>query len=102
MLIEKLKGGIKMYEWLTSFAELNLSNPLLRTAVVSLARSVSGWLYHALEDGKIDMPEIKELAITFFRMIPQAVGLSAFGIPVEGALITDITFSRIKDIAEKK
>lgn len=91
-----------VYEWLTAIGQISFENPLFRTAIVSLARSVSGWLYHALEDGKIEIPEIKELGVTFLRMIPQAVGLGAFGIPAEGALITDITFSRIKDIAEKK
>jgi len=91
-----------MYDWLLSLGSISFSNPLVQAFAVAVVRSVAGWLNSSLEDGKITMYEWQELLKTMFRVIPQALGLSAFGIPATGALITDYLFNRIKDLQPTK
>jgi len=57
---------------------------------ISVVRSVAGWLQHSLEDGKVDKFEISQLFDTILRILPQALGLGALGIPPLGAFITDV------------
>lgn len=83
-------------EFLTSFASLSLDNPLILSTGVAVVRAVAGWLENALENGHIDRFELKQLAGTIFRVLPQALGLSALLGPVAapGALITDFAITK--------
>lgn len=82
-------------ELASSFTVIGIENPLIQGLAIAVVRSVCGWLQHSLANGKIDMYEWKKLLETMFRVIPQALGLSAFGIPAMGAFVTDILFRRI-------
>ncbi len=78
-----------------SFLSPTLNNPLVISFGLGLIRSVSGWLYHALEDNRITRYELKQLLHTFLRMIPQVLGWSAVGVP-EVAFLSDMALSAVK------
>lgn len=89
-------------EFLEELTVLSISNPLIVSAAVAALRSFMGWLENASADGKVTMFEIKQLVGTFLRVIPQSLGLAAFGIPEAGAFITDMVFSKLASSKKKK
>ena len=44
-------------------------NEVLISVGVSLLRSLSGWLENAAADGKIELPEARQLAETWLRLL---------------------------------
>jgi hypothetical protein len=88
---------------LLNFVSIGWENPLIQNAAVTLLRALPGWIENATEDLKITWPEIQQLGVTYFRLIPQVLGLSALLGPDAGplgALITD--FFATKVIKKKK
>jgi len=74
---------------------------------VALGRAVLGWVENAFEDGKIDLPEWKQLGATVIRMGVPMVAL-IWGLNVEllpaAAIITifDIALTKIYNAVKKK
>jgi hypothetical protein len=87
-------------ELISNFVGFGLENAV-KSVAPALVRGLAGWLYHSLEDGKIEVPEWRLLLHTWLRIIPQVVGLAAFGIPVEAAVFSDIAIERVKDLKKK-
>ena len=85
-----------------SFAQIGLGNPLVQSFAIGLIRAFGGWIQHAFEDGKITWPEIKELGASWFRVLPQVIGLSAAGIPPVAALATDVFVTKLAKVADNK
>lgn len=88
-------------ELATSMTSISLNNPLVTSLGLGLIRAVCGWAYHALENGKITIPEWKQLLHTILRFIPQVLSLAAIGIPAL-AFLTDMGLCRLEKIAKKK
>lgn len=85
-------------------AKISLSNPMVQSLGIAVVRSVAGWLENALENGHIDKFEVKKLFETMFRVIPQALGLTALVGPigVVGTLFTDYLISKVTHAFGKK
>jgi len=84
------------------FATLGIRNPLVQSLGIAVVRSIAGWLENAIEDGKITVPEMKQLAATLFRVMPQAIGLNAL-MPGAGAgaLFTDWIVVKLANAIKK-
>lgn len=85
-----------------SLGEWSVANPLVQSVLVGLVRGLAGWIQHAMEDGKIELPELKELGSTMLRLLPQSLGLSALGLPAVGALFSDVFVTKLAKAVEKK
>ena len=72
---------------LDDLLQISLTNPAVRAFGVGVIRSVLGYLEN-VASGKTEWSWNK-FAETFLRIMPQAFGLSAAGIPPEAALVTD-------------
>jgi hypothetical protein len=86
---------------LFDFASISFGNPLVQTLGVTIVRSFAGWLENAVEDGKITWPEVKQLGQTYFRLIPQVLGLGAFFGPdagMVGAFFTDWLVTKLANL----
>ena len=66
-----------------------LSLPSVRAVLVSLGRALFGWAENALQDGKVSKLEWKRLLETVARMLPQAFGWAALGVP-ELTVVSDM------------
>lgn len=85
-----------------SLLEFSLNNPLVQATVIGLVRGVAGWAQHALEDGNVSLPELKQLGATILRLLPQSIGLSALGLPAVGALFSDVFVTKLAKAVKKK
>lgn len=100
--IKFIKGeNMDGYAIWESLFQFTLANPLVQATLLGLFRGLAGWVQHAAEDGEIDMPEIKELIATVLRVLPQGVGLAAFGIPPVGALFSDVFVTKFAKMGKK-
>lgn len=84
---------------LANFVSISWDNPFIQNAVVTCLRALPGWIENAVEDNKITWPEIQQLGITYFRLIPQVLGLSALlgsEAGTLGALITDFFLTKFQ------
>ncbi len=88
-------------ELLQSFFSASFENPFVIGFGVAVVRAFWGWLENAAKDKKITGFELYQLFETMFRVIPQAIGLQAFGIPAEGAFVTDYFYKAIKGQKKK-
>ena len=83
-------------------------NSLFIVPGVALGRALLGWLENALEDGKIDLPEWKQLGATIVRMgVPMAAliwGLNIdAGVSAGIIVVLDIVISKLyKALKTKK
>ena len=89
-------------EIIFSFAKLGLDNPLIQAFLIAVVRATAGWIQHAFEDGQITMPELKKYGETIFRILPQALGLAAMGLPSVAALGTDVLVTKLEKIANNE
>ena len=87
---------------INALATIGFENPLVQATVIGLLRGLAGWVQHSLEDNKITLPEIKQLISTILRVLPQSIGLTAFGIPAVGALFSDVFVTKLAKVAERK
>ena len=69
-------------------------NPLFKSALVGIVRSIAGVVVKYLESGEAF--NFSKLFGTIFRVLPQAIGLEAFGVPAEGAFLTDLAVEQYK------
>lgn len=74
--------------------------------LATLGRSFFGWLENAVEDGKITVPELKQLFTTFFRMGAPYLSLwLGFDIlPLQAAfmsIIFDVIFLKVVKIVKQ-
>jgi len=88
-------------EFLAKFLELSFNNPVIVGLGVGVVRTFWGWLENAAKDGRISGFEVRQLIETMCRVIPQAIGLMAFGLPAEAALGTDMFYKAIKGARKK-
>ena len=86
------------------FTKIGIGNPLVQALLAAVIRSFAGWLENSLEDGKIQDYELKKLFATMFRIIPQALGLSALVGPsgTIGAFFTDWVFVKLSNSLKKE
>lgn len=75
-------------------------NSLILIPAVALIRAIAGWGENALEDGKIDLPEWKQLGATIVRMgVPMAAliwGLNIdAGVSAGIIVVLDIVISKL-------
>lgn len=89
-------------EVIFDFAKIGIENPLIQSLGIGIVRGLAGWIENAFEDGKITRPEFGKLFETMFRIIPQALGLSALGLPAVGSFFTDFLVTKITHALEKK
>ena len=80
---------------------IDISNPILRSVITAIARSIIGWLENSISGGKWNF-DFRKLLETIFRVLPQALGLSAVGAPPEAAFLTDWAGVRVSNSIEKK
>ena len=85
-----------------SFAKFGIDNPLVQALGIAFVRATAGWIQHAFADGEITWPELRKYGETLFRVLPQAIGLAAFGFPVVAALGTDVVVTKLEKIANNK
>jgi len=94
------------FDWISQIFVIGYSNPVIKSAILGLIRSILGWLYNALEDWKITRPELSQLGATVARTFLQVLGWESLGAPGEVALLSDMIFTRadefIKALQEKK
>ena len=81
-----------------------LANPntitVLRSFAVGTVRAVFGYLQHYLTDEPQPKWSWREFFGTWFRIVPQALGLGATGLPPESALITDVFVTKAAKAVE--
>lgn len=79
---------------------------LLLVPGVALGRALLGWIENAFKDGKIDLPEWKQLGATVVRMgLPMAALIWGFKLPVEMAggiaILMDIVIVKLYNAIKK-
>lgn len=81
---------------------LYLASPVVQLGCIALGRTILGYLENVVNK-KVAF-SWRVLGETVFRIIPQAFGLSAFGVPPEAALMTDWLVTKVSNAlkAQKK
>ena len=72
---------------------VSLTNPIVRSVITGAVRSVVGYIENVVV--KRQKFSFRMLVETIMRTIPQALGLSAAGIPPEAALVTDYVITKV-------
>lgn len=85
--------------WYETLLSMNLDNPALQAIGIGIVRGIAGYLENVIE--RKEPFSITKFFATIFRVFPQALGLSAFGIPAAGAFVTDWGMSKITKIGKK-
>jgi len=89
-----------MFEVLLSFLKPLAENPVAVAFELTVVRVVLGYLENRVKNSR-EAFEWSKFFETMFRMLPQTIGLAAFGIPSAGALVTDIGITKFAKTKKK-
>lgn len=84
---------------LEQFIQVSLSNPIIQSIEVGAIRAVAGYLENVIKG--TEQFDVKKFFETIVRVFPQALGLSAAGLPPVTALFTDWSVGKIAKIGKK-